>query len=134
MSVSLLQAQVVNRLDAGADKRERFAGIIGDRPSQYAKSPSLWNAVFKALELDATYLAFDVDEPKLKGLCDALRGSERLLGCNVTVPYKVKILEYLDDLDPKARGIGAINTIVRTGDGRLIGYNTDGSGFLRVSS
>ena len=131
MSVASLQAQVVNRLDPGTDKRERFAGIIGDRPSQYAKSPSLWNAVFKALELDATYLAFDVDQPKLKGLCDALRGSERLLGCNVTVPYKVKILEYLDDLDPKARGIGAINTIVRTGDGRLIGYNTDGSGFLK---
>ena len=48
-----------------------LAGIIGDRPSLYAKSPSLWNAVFKTLGLDATYLAFDVDEPKLKGLCDA---------------------------------------------------------------
>jgi shikimate dehydrogenase len=131
MSVSLLQPHLANRLDPAADKRERLAGIIGDRPSLYAKSPSLWNAVFEALKLDATYLAFDVDEPKLKGLCDALRRSERLLGCNVTIPYKVKVLEYLDDLDPKACGIGAVNTIVRTDDGRLVGYNTDGSGFLR---
>jgi shikimate dehydrogenase len=130
MSIDAIQPHVVNTLDRRADRVDRFAGIIGDRPSQYAKSPSLWNAVFKALGLDAMYLAFDVDEPKLKSLVDGLRRSERLLGCNVTVPYKVKILEHLDDVDAKARQIGAVNTIVRQDDGRLVGYNTDGSGFL----
>jgi shikimate 5-dehydrogenase len=59
-----------------------------------------------------------------------MRANERLLGGNVTVPYKVKVMEHLDDLDPKARQIGAVNTIVRTPQGKLVGYNTDGSGFL----
>lgn len=125
-----LQAQIVNTLPARAATTARFAGIIGDRPSQYAKSPSLWNAIFKALNLDAAYVAFDVDEPKVGDLVKAMRGNERLLGGNVTVPYKVKVMEYLDDLDPKARQIGAVNTIVRTPQGTLVGYNTDGSGFL----
>ena len=59
-----------------------------------------------------------------------LRRSPRLLGCSVTVPYKIRILPLLDDLDTKARQIGAVNTVARTPDGRLVGYNTDGSGFL----
>jgi shikimate dehydrogenase len=125
-----IQAQIVNTLPANAATTARFAGIIGDRPSQYAKSPSLWNAVFKALGLDAVYVAFDVDEPSLGNLVKAMRRNERLLGGNVTVPYKVKVMEHLDDLDPKARQIGAVNTIVRTPEGKLVGYNTDGSGFL----
>ena len=125
-----LQVQIVNTLPANAATTARFAGIIGDRPSQYAKSPSLWNAIFKALSLDAVYVAFDVDEPNLGALTKAMRANERLLGGNVTVPYKVKVMEHLDDLDPKARQIGAVNTIVRTPEGKLVGYNTDGSGFL----
>jgi shikimate dehydrogenase len=125
-----LQAQIVNPLPANAATTARFAGIIGDRPSQYAKSPSLWNAIFRALNLDAVYVAFDVDEPNLGALTKAMRADERLLGGNVTVPYKVKVMEHLDDLDPKARQIGAVNTIVRTPEGKLVGYNTDGSGFL----
>lgn len=125
-----IQAQIVNTLPGNAATTARFAGIIGDRPSQYAKSPSLWNAIFKALKLDAVYVAFDVDEPKVGDLVKAMRGNERLLGGNVTVPYKVKVMEYLDELDPKAKQIGAVNTIVRTPEGKLVGYNTDGSGFL----
>lgn len=125
-----IQAQIVNTLPANAATTARFAGIIGDRPSQYAKSPSLWNAIFKALALDAVYVAFDVDEPKVGDLVTAMRGNERLLGGNVTVPYKVTVMEHLDALDPKARQIGAVNTIVRTPEGKLVGYNTDGSGFL----
>ena len=57
MSVALLQPHLVNQLDPAADTRERFAGIIGDRPSLYAKSPSLWNAVFKALAAAGTLKA-----------------------------------------------------------------------------
>ena len=129
--LAAVQAQIVNRLDPAAAEAERIAGIIGDRPSQYAKSPSLWNAVFKALRLDAAYLPFDVDAPKLGGLVEALRHCDRLLGFSVTVPYKLAIIEHLDGLDEKARQIGAVNTVARTEDGRLIGYNTDGSGFLQ---
>jgi shikimate dehydrogenase len=128
--LAAIQAQIVNTLPANAATTARFAGIIGDRPSQYAKSPSLWNAIFKAMKLDAFYVAFDVDEPNIGALTKAMRANERLLGGNVTVPYKVKVMEHLDDLDPKARQIGAVNTIVRTPEGKLVGYNTDGSGFL----
>lgn len=131
MSIAALAPHLANTLDAVAIGERRFAGIFGDRPSQYAKSPSLWNAVFKSLGMDAVYVPFDVDEPKLGGLVAALRGMPQFLGGNVTVPYKVRIIEYLDDLDTKARQIGAVNTVVRTKDGRLIGYNTDGGGFLQ---
>lgn len=128
--LSAIQAYVVNQLDPAAGRASRLAGIIGDRPSQYAKSPSLWTAVFRALKLDAVYLPFDVDEPHLGNLVGALRQTDGLLGFSVTVPYKIKIIEYLDGLDDKARQIGAVNTVVRTKDGRLVGYNTDGSGFF----
>jgi shikimate dehydrogenase len=125
-----IETCVSNRLDASAHRAGRLAGIIGDRPSQYAKSPSLWNAVFRNLNLDCVYLPFDVDEPNLGSLVGMLRRTDRLLGFNVTVPYKVKIIGHLDGLDEKTRQIGAVNTVVRTEDGRLIGHNTDGSGFL----
>lgn len=132
MTVDLvnLQTHLANPLDSAATDAHRLAGIIGDRPSQYAKSPSLWNAVFRRLKLDAAFAPFDVDEPKLASVVAALRGMDRVLGFSVTVPYKVKIIPLLDALDEKARQIGAVNTVVRSDEGRLVGYNTDGSGFL----
>jgi len=60
----------------------------------------------------------------------ALKNSDRVMGANVTVPYKIQILDFLDGLDEKSAQIKAVNTVVRTEDGRLLGYNTDGSGFL----
>lgn len=80
--------------------------------------------------LDATYFPLDVEPQNLAELAAALRMAETFLGGNVTVPYKVAILKHLDDLDGKARLIGAVNTIVRTPEGRLVGYNTDGQGGL----
>jgi shikimate dehydrogenase len=125
-----LQSHLSNRFDDDANHYSRFAGIIGDRPSLYAKSPILWNAAFRTLDLNAIFLPFDVDEKNLKLVVEDLRQSENLLGFSVTVPYKIKVLEFLDDIDPMAARIGAINTVVRTSDGSLVGYNTDGSGFL----
>ena len=132
--VEELQQHLVNRLDPVLSQARYFAGIIGDRPSQYAKSPTLWNAAFKSLRWEALFVPFDVNSHQLAGMVTALRRSDRLLGFSVTVPYKVSILEHLDELDPKARQIGAVNTVVRTPEGRLIGYNTDGIGFLRTLS
>lgn len=125
-----IQACIHNRLDRNAAGKKKIAGIIGDAPSRYAKSPSLWNAAFRALEMKAIYLPFDVDYSRLPELLQALKKSDQVMGVNVTVPYKVKIMEYLDGLDERARQIKAVNTIVRTRDGKLIGYNTDGKGFL----
>lgn len=125
---SQLEPHLDKSLPAETDERKMVAGIIGDRPSLYAKSPALWNAAFDELGLDAIYVAFDVPEDRLESLCAALRTSPSYIGGSITVPYKVAVMEHLDEVDPLARSIGAVNTIARDGDGRLVGYNTDAVG------
>ena len=119
-----------NRLDL-TDIGDKFlAGVIGDSPSRYSKSPQLWNAAFQHLGLNAIYLPFDVETDNLENLLNALRSHDRLLGVNVTVPHKVAVMDFLDSIDAGAQRIQAVNTIVRGADGKLIGYNTDGEGFV----
>lgn len=125
-----IQACLGNRLDFAAIGTRRLAGVIGTAPSQYSKSPSLWNAAFRDLGLDAVYVPMDVEVHRVKELIIALRNSRRVLGINVTVPHKVAVMTYLDAIDPAAARIGAVNTIVRASDGRLSGYNTDSRGFI----
>jgi shikimate dehydrogenase len=125
-----IQKFISNTLDSDAIGVNRLAGIIGDGPSHYSKSPALWNAAFGAFGMDAIYLPFDVDAARLGELTMALKASDRFLGLNVTVPHKVKIIDFLDELDPGAVRIQAVNTVVKTASGKLIGYNTDGEGFL----
>lgn len=128
--IANIQSCIKNTLDPQLIGMKRIAGVIGDAPSNYSKSPSLWNAAFRALKMEAIYLPLDVGESRLSDLVRALKKSDRVMGASVTVPHKVKIMRHLDDLDEKAKNIKAVNTIVRTRDGRLIGYNTDGQGFL----
>ncbi len=128
--IEQIQVCVGNPLDQSVIGRKKIVGIIGDAPSHYAKSPPIWNAVFQSLKMDAVYLPFDVKQIRLRNLVQALKNSDRVMGANVTVPYKVQILDLLDSLDQKAAQIKAVNTIVRTDDGKLVGYNTDGSGFI----
>ena len=129
--IAAVQACISNPLDPTAISDRRITGVIGEAPSQYSKSPALWNRAFRVLGMDAIYLPFDIEQRRLKDLASAMRDSERMLGINVTVPHKLKILDYLDELDPAAARIQAVNTIVRTNSGRLTGYNTDGEGFVR---
>ena len=129
--IAAIQTHVTNRLDTSVIGDKAIAGVIGDAPSHYSKSPKLWEAAFRELAINATYLPFDVANGRVGELLAALRDSERFLGLNVTVPHKVRVMDFLDDLDPGARRIGAVNTIVRTRSGRLIGYNTDGEGFVQ---
>lgn len=129
MAVEVLQKLVSNTLN-DLSSWTLFAGILGDRPSTYAKSPSIWNPAFKALELNALYVPFDVPEGSLEPMIDVLRETPAYVGGNVTVPYKVEVMRYLDRLDPLAESIGAVNTIARDETGALVGYNTDGQGAL----
>jgi len=103
----------------------RIFGVIG-YPIGHSLSPVMQTAAFRALRLDALYESFEVAPrflaPMLRGL--ALAGVE---GLNVTVPLKEAVLPLLDHIDPDARAIGAVNTIVIRGR-RLTGYNTDGLG------
>ena len=128
--VKSIQRHISNRLHPSLITEKNIVGIIGDGPSQYSKSPAMWNAAFDQLGLKAIYLPFDVNEYQLEALVAALKSCDSVLGCNVTVPYKRKVMEFLDALDPDAQRIQAVNTIARTADGRLIGYNTDGEGFI----
>lgn len=125
-----IRACVDNALAPETLEKKHLTGILGDAPSHYSLSPLLWNRAFRALHWDALYAPFDVAEARLADFLDALRRCPRVLGVNVTVPYKVKVIPYLDRLEGSARQIQAVNTVIRAPDGRLIGINTDGAGFL----
>jgi shikimate dehydrogenase len=130
LNTCTIQDVVANRLESRMDSVTWLAGIVGENPSKYAKSPSIWNPVLQMLGLDAAYLPFDVETRQLPSFVEAIRHEERVKGFSVTMPYKVTILPLLDELDQKARSIGAVNVVVRTSEGKLIGANTDGSGWL----
>ncbi len=104
--------------------------LLGN-PVSGSLSPAMQNAAFQALGLDCLYEPREVDRAGLAGAIGELRGDERILGANVTIPHKESVIEFLDDLDPQAARIGAVNTISRHG-ATLKGWNTDVEGFLRA--
>ncbi|MDA8098602.1 MAG: shikimate dehydrogenase [Nitrospiraceae bacterium] len=103
-------------------------GIFG-HPVEHTFSPGMHNAAFASLNMDARYVAFSV-KPEL--LAQAVKAIVPLglRGLNVTVPHKERVIAHLDELADDARMIGAVNTI-EVRQGKLIGHNTDGRGFLR---
>jgi shikimate dehydrogenase len=101
---------------------------IGD-PIEHTLSPIIHNKAFQKLDLDFVYVAFRVREKMLQGAIDGMRAFN-IRGMNVTIPHKVKVMDYLDFVDEVASDIGAANTIVND-SGTLVGYNTDGEGALR---
>ncbi len=129
-----IQNCVTNRLAQTDLGNNRIAGIIGDGPSHYSKSPALWNAGFGHFGINAVYLPFDIDGSRLPDLVSALRSCDRFIGMNVTVPHKMRVMDFLDELDPASQRIRAVNTVVRTSAGRLLGFNTDGEGFIQSIS
>ncbi|MBK7759998.1 MAG: hypothetical protein IPI35_27060 [Deltaproteobacteria bacterium] len=86
------------------------------------------NALFGKLSLDAVYLAFDVDPRRAEGVTDAIRTLD-LVGVNLTVPFKERVLPHLDHVTIAAEEAGAVNVVINV-DGWLTGYNTDGEGLL----
>ncbi|MCR5282237.1 MAG: shikimate dehydrogenase [Lachnospiraceae bacterium] len=98
------------------------AGLLG-YPVKHTKSPMIHNTLAEAYGDNLVYLPFEV-EPGALG--DAIRGAWALgvLGLNVTVPHKQAVMEYLTRIDPLAKALGAVNTLVREEDG-FAGYNTD---------
>jgi shikimate dehydrogenase len=80
--------------------------------------------------MDGLYYPFDVHPDHLAGVINALRQCEGFVGGNVTVPYKESVMQFLDEINPQAASIGAVNTIKRNLDGKLVGYNTDAGGVI----
>lgn len=101
-------------------------GVMG-HPVGHSRSPVMLNAAFQAAGLNACYLAFDVTTPEK--VPDAMR-TLGICGMSVTIPHKVAIMDVLDGVDPMALAIGAVNTITRKADGRLVGSNTDCAGAI----
>jgi shikimate dehydrogenase len=109
----------------------KLCGLIGD-PVGHSVSPAMHNAAFRTLGLDYAYLPFRVRRDDLPAALQGMRALN-IRGLNVTIPHKVAALALLDEIDPLAKQIGAVNVLVNN-SGRLTGYNTDAEGFLQVLS
>lgn len=105
----------------------QLLALIGS-PVGHSGSPAMYNYSFEKLGLDYAYVAFDIKENDVKASLDAMR-LFNMRGMNVTMPDKIEAARHMDELSLAARLIGAVNTIVNE-DGKLIGYNTDGEGFV----
>lgn len=117
---------MLNRVISG---KIRICGIIGD-PLEHTMSPVMHNAAFREMGVDYLYVPFPVKKEKLGKAIEGMRALN-IRGLNVTIPHKVAVIQFLDELDDLADKIGAVNTIVND-DGVLRGYNTDATGFLQA--
>ncbi len=106
-----------------------ICGVIGD-PIEHTMSPAMHNAAYRKLGIDYAYLPFRVHKDELGKAIMGMRALN-IRGINVTIPHKVAVMQFLDEIDALAEKIGAVNTIVNE-EGKLKGYNTDGTGFLRA--
>lgn len=105
----------------------RLVGFFAN-PAKHSISPAMHNAAFKERNLDACYLAFEIEKNQLPESIQALRVL-KMLGANISMPFKSEVVAYMDDLSPSAKLIGAVNTVINR-DGKLIGDNTDGKGYM----
>jgi shikimate dehydrogenase len=108
------------------DAKTRLCVLIGN-PVEHSLSPAIHNAAFQHLGLNFAYVAFKVED--VDGAMRGIRALTGIRGVSVTIPHKVAVLRYLDEIETTARHIGAVNTIVAD-RGTLTGYNTDASGSL----
>jgi len=109
--------------------KTKVCGLIGD-PVEHSLSPVIQNTAFRHLDLDYVYVVFTVGQGSLEDAILGVRGLG-IRGLNVTMPHKIDIIKYLDELDETARSISSVNTVLNK-DERLIGYTTDGIGALNA--
>ena len=109
--------------------KTKILAIIGD-PVEHSMSPKMHNTVIQDLNLDYVYTAFHVLPKNLKKAVNGFRALN-IKGVNVTIPHKVEIMKYLDEIEPTAKALGAINTI-KNENGYLKARNTDGPGALKA--
>lgn len=102
--------------------------LIGN-PVEHSKSPYMHNLSFQYLGLDYVYMAFDIKKGDLEKAVEAVKVLN-VRGFNITMPYKEEIIQYLDEVEEDAKLIGSVNT-VENQKGKLVGYNTDGKGFIK---
>src|SRR6058998_2828190 len=106
----------------------KLCGVLGN-PVEHSLSPAIHNAAFEKLGLNFVYLAFRVED--IAGAIRGIRALGNVRGFSVTIPHKVAVISYLDQVETTAKHIGSVNTIVAE-NGKLTGYNTDASGAMRA--
>jgi shikimate dehydrogenase len=112
----------------GINTETKLVGLLG-YPLSHSRSAQMQNHAFKYSGLNFLYLPMEVEEDDLKAVVNGIRRMN-FAGFNVTIPYKTKIMEYIDELDDLAGVIGSVNTAV-VREKCIKGYNTDGEGFVR---
>ena len=122
-----IQSFIDNKLKINT--KNKFALILGLTPSKGARSPKLWNKVYKNERNTTRMFPADVRKKNLKNLISALKKDLGFIGGSVTAPYKVDTMKYLNSIDGVSKKIGSINTIIKI-DGKLKGVNTDYYGAL----
>ena len=101
--------------------------VIGD-PIDHSLSPIIHNAAYRELGIECTYIAYRVIQGELATGIESLK-KIKIAGFNVTIPHKIEMMKYLDNVDDNCKKIGAVNTVLND-DGILRGFNTDMDGFL----
>ncbi len=107
----------------------RLYCLIGN-PISKSLSPSIHNYLFDKEKENAVYMAFNIEKKDLENTINGFKAIN-VKGFNVTIPYKIDIINFLDQLSYESELIGAVNT-VKIDNGKLVGYNTDGLGFLKT--
>lgn len=106
----------------------KIFGIIG-YPVAHSRSPEIHNAWFKEKNIDALYEIFEIEPRRLSDFIKVFR--KKVDGASITIPYKIVIMDYLDEIDPVAKKTGAVNTVINK-NGKLVGYNTDVYGAMKA--
>lgn len=109
------------------DGHSKIYALLG-HPVEHTASCAMHNAAFKALNINACYIALDVKTNYLKEALASIRALN-IAGVNITIPHKQTCMKYLDKIDHQAKNIGAVNTVINR-NGKLVGYNTDADGFI----
>jgi shikimate dehydrogenase len=109
--------------------KTKVCGVIGD-PIDHTLSPIMMNSAFSQLSLDYVYLAFRVKSVEVENAIKGLRAFG-IRGVNVTMPHKSEVIKYLDEVDPTAKFLDSVNTILNV-KGKLSGYSTDGQGAMEA--
>jgi len=107
----------------------RICAVIGN-PISHSLSPAIHNAGYAELDLDFLYVPCQVED--VQGMLAGMRAMHNFRGLSVTIPHKVEVMKYVDEVVPVDRVIGSINTVVKQEDGRLLGLGTDGPGALKA--
>lgn len=128
--VRLINLEEVNRLYNGfiPTVNTKYVGILGF-PLSKSLSPKLHNACFRKLGLDYLYLPIEVREERFLEKIFEGMFYFNFVGFNITIPWKERVVQFLDELDESASLCKSVNTIALK-NGKLIGYNTDGKGFM----